>query len=92
MNRKQKLVNQFLAEPPEARFEDVRLLLEMFGFEKKRSKGSHHIFGNEQGETITIPKTKGQKVKRVYIRRIIELLELAIEEDSEDDPESELDV
>lgn len=63
MNRKQKLVKQLLAEPPEARFEDVRLLLEMFGFEEQRSKGSHHIFENEAGATITIPKTKGQKVE-----------------------------
>jgi hypothetical protein len=40
MGKLEKLVEQFLNQPPEVRFEDVRYLLEAFGFEEKRSKGS----------------------------------------------------
>jgi predicted RNA binding protein YcfA (HicA-like mRNA interferase family) len=63
MGKLKKLVEQFLNQPPEVRFEDVRYLLEAFGFEEKRSKGSHHSFRDSQGRKITIPKKGGQKVK-----------------------------
>jgi predicted RNA binding protein YcfA (HicA-like mRNA interferase family) len=54
----------------------VRYVLEAFGFQEKRSRGSHHIFENEVGEVIVIPKKGGQKVKRFSVQRIVELLEL----------------
>jgi len=63
MGKLEKLVEQFLNKPPEVRFEDVRYLLEAFGFEEKRSKGSHHSFRDSQGRKITVPKKGGQKVK-----------------------------
>jgi predicted RNA binding protein YcfA (HicA-like mRNA interferase family) len=87
MGKLEKLVEQFLNQPPEVRFEDVRYLLEAFGFEEKRSKGSHHSFRDSQGRKITIPKKGAQKVKRIYVQQIIELLNL--EEWSDDDTESE---
>jgi predicted RNA binding protein YcfA (HicA-like mRNA interferase family) len=46
MSRLEKLIEQFLRDPPEARFDDVWYLLTAFGFEEKRSKGSHHTFRN----------------------------------------------
>ncbi len=74
MGKLEKLVEQFLNQPPEVRFEDVRYLLEAFGFEEKRSKGSPHSFRDPQGRKITIPKKGGQKVKRIYVQQIIELI------------------
>lgn len=68
MGKLEKLVEQFLNKPPEVRFEDVRYLLEAFGFEEKRSKGSHHSFRDSQGRKITVPKKGGQKVKGVYVQ------------------------
>jgi hypothetical protein len=38
MSKLKKLVEEFLKRTPEVRFEDVRYLLEAFGFEEKRSK------------------------------------------------------
>lgn len=76
MTKLAKLIQRFLAQPPEARFEDVRYVLEAFGFLEKRSRGSHHTFENEAGTVIVIPKKGGQKVKRIYVQRIVELLEL----------------
>jgi predicted RNA binding protein YcfA (HicA-like mRNA interferase family) len=76
MSKLTKLILSFLASPPEARFEDVRYVLEAFGFQEKRSRGSHHTFENEVGEVIVIPKKGGQKVKRFYVQRIVELLKL----------------
>ncbi|MEL6460367.1 MAG: type II toxin-antitoxin system HicA family toxin [Cyanobacteria bacterium J06621_15] len=76
MSKLEKLVQQFLNRPPEVRFEDVRYILEAFGFEEKRSKGSHHSFCDLEGRTITVPKKGGKKVKGVYVDKIIELLNL----------------
>jgi predicted RNA binding protein YcfA (HicA-like mRNA interferase family) len=58
------------------RFEDIRCVLEAFGFEEKRSRGSHHTFEDEVGNVIVIPKKDGQKVKQIYVQRIVELLKL----------------
>jgi predicted RNA binding protein YcfA (HicA-like mRNA interferase family) len=71
-----KLIDLFLRQPPEVRFSDVLYLLEAFGYIEQRSKGSHHTFSDSDGKTIVIPKVSGQKVKRVYVKRIIELLGL----------------
>lgn len=87
MSKLEKLVQQFLKKPPEVRFEDVRYILEAFGFEEKRSKGSHHSFCDLQGRTITVPKKGGQKVKGVYVQKVVELLNL--EDWNNDDVEAE---
>lgn len=69
MGKLSKLIHKFLASPPEVRFEEVRTLLEGLGFYEARSKGSYHIFRDELGRQLTIPKTGGQKVKRPYIQK-----------------------
>jgi predicted RNA binding protein YcfA (HicA-like mRNA interferase family) len=71
-----KLVKLFLSDPVDVRFEEVRTLLTAFGFEEVRSKGSHHIFRNLDGMTQVIPKKSGQKVKRTYVREIVDRLNL----------------
>ena len=87
MGKLEKLVEQFLNQPPEVRFEDVVYILSAFGFEEKRSKGSHHSFRDSQGRKITVPKKGGQKVKGVYVQQIVELLKL--EEWNDENAESE---
>jgi predicted RNA binding protein YcfA (HicA-like mRNA interferase family) len=76
MSKLEKLISQFLRKPPEASFEDVVYILKAFGFEEKRSKGSHHSFRDSQGRKITIPKKGGQKLKGIYVQKIIQLLDL----------------
>ncbi|HEY9895189.1 MAG TPA: type II toxin-antitoxin system HicA family toxin [Candidatus Sericytochromatia bacterium] len=71
-----KLVESFLSEPSEVRFEEVRYLLEAFGFSEVRSKVSHHTFRNDRGQVQVIPKASGQKVKRTYVKQIVRLLNL----------------
>ena len=71
-----KLIEQFLSNPAEVRFEEVQYVLEAFGFEEKRSKGSHHSFVDPQGRVLIVPKKSGKTVKIVYIKRVVELLNL----------------
>lgn len=76
MSKLEKLIARFLASPPEVRFEEVVTLLKAFGYIEVRTRGSHHVFENAQGDTIVVPKKKGQKVKRTYVKEIVRLLKL----------------
>lgn len=80
-----KLVRRFLSEPAEVRFEEVRQLLEAFGFSEARSKGSHHTFRNSEGLKITVPKKGGKMVKGTYIKQIVVLLKLEEWSDESED-------
>lgn len=77
MGKLEKLIELFLRQPPEVKFTDVCYLLEAFEYSEQRSKGSHHTFSNPDGKTIVIPKVGGKKVKRIYVKRIIEILDLS---------------
>jgi len=76
MSKLEKLIKKLLLRPPDMRFDDIRSILEAFGYQEMRAKGSHHSFENEQGEVITIPKKGGHKVKKTYIEQVIKLLNL----------------
>lgn len=76
MGKLEKLIELFLKKPPEVKFDEVRYLLEAFGFEEKRVKGSHHIFRHPDKRQITIPLKGGQKVKGIYVQKILDLLNL----------------
>ncbi|MDJ0599519.1 MAG: type II toxin-antitoxin system HicA family toxin [Crocosphaera sp.] len=76
MGKLSKLIQKFLSRPPEVRFDDVRYVLEAFGYVEIRSRGSHHAFENDAGDVIIIPKKGGKKVKRTYVEEIIKLLDL----------------
>ncbi|BAZ32790.1 hypothetical protein NIES4074_52970 [Cylindrospermum sp. NIES-4074] len=76
MGKLSKLIKYLLSRPPETRFEDISYVLEAFGYQEIRVRGSHHAFENEQGEVIIIPKKGGKKVKRTYIEETIRLLDL----------------
>lgn len=76
MTKLEKLVESFLSNSNDFKFSDVEKVLSAFGFEEVRSKGSHHMFRHPDGrEPLSIPK-KGKKVKKTYIKRIVQLLEL----------------
>ncbi|HTL88191.1 MAG TPA: type II toxin-antitoxin system HicA family toxin [Leptolyngbya sp.] len=85
MSKLSKLIELFLREPSEVRFEDICYVLTAFEFEEVRSRGSHHTFRNPEGLKITVPKKGGKMVKGVYVKQIIELLNL---EEWQDAPEN----
>ena len=76
MARLRKLVERFLADPPDLRFDEVRGLLTAFGFIEVRASGSHHVFRNASGQMLVVPRSGGSRVKRTYVRRVVELLNL----------------
>jgi predicted RNA binding protein YcfA (HicA-like mRNA interferase family) len=76
MSKLEKLVVLFLRQPPQIGFEDVVSLLKAFSYYEHSVTGSHHTFVKIGARPITIPTVKGRHVKKVYIQRIVELLDL----------------
>ena len=77
MSQLDKLVEQFLKEPPEASFVDVAKVLEAFGYvERSSGGGSHRAFVKMGHPPKIVPTIKGRRVKRAYIKMIIENLNL----------------
>jgi len=71
--RKRKLLDRLTNNPKGATFRDVRMLLIQHGFQLERITGSHHIFSTADA-TIAIP-VQANRVKSVYVRQVIKLLE-----------------
>ncbi len=75
MSKIRKLVRKMLHKPSEMRFNEVKLILNKFGWRKFKVKGDHFNYKKGQEFLIVVAK-KGRKVKRTYLRRIIERLNL----------------
>jgi predicted RNA binding protein YcfA (HicA-like mRNA interferase family) len=54
-------------------FDDIRTLLRREGFHLERVTGSHHIF--EKSGTMFVIPVHANRVKSVYVKRVIELVE-----------------
>jgi len=77
MSQLDKLVEQFLREPPEVLFTDVAKVLEAFGYEERPSGGgSHQVFIKPGHPPKIVPTIKGRHVKKAYVRMIIDNLNL----------------
>jgi predicted RNA binding protein YcfA (HicA-like mRNA interferase family) len=56
-------------------FSDMRRLVEAFGFELRRTSGSHHVFAHpEVRELINLQNVRGQ-AKPYQIRQFLRLVE-----------------
>jgi predicted RNA binding protein YcfA (HicA-like mRNA interferase family) len=75
--QRRKLIERLKNNPKGATFADIRRLLLQEGFDLDRVTGSHHIF-KRPGITFAIPVHKN-RVKSVYVKRVIELIEEAKE-------------
>lgn len=73
MSKQEKLRAKLKNNPNDAKFSDIRKLLEQVGFALDRITGSHHIFVKDE-ITFVIP-VHNKKVKTIYAKRVIELLE-----------------
>ena len=73
--RKQKLLDRLTNNPKGATFDDLRALLFYEGFQLERVTGSHHIFSKSDVRFV-IP-VHANRVKSVYVRRVIKLIEQA---------------
>lgn len=71
MASKDKLLKKIANNPKNVKFEDLKKLLQWYGFLHVSTHGSHHKFKKE-GKSIVLPYKK--PVKEIYIKQILELL------------------
>ena len=76
MSRRKKLIEKIRARPVEAEYSDVERLMKDFGWTLDRTKGSHAIFTKPGWYPMSVPTKHARKVKRIYLDKICELLEL----------------
>jgi len=73
MNKREKLFKRLKNNPNNATFLDIQTLLKQEGFDLDRVTGSHHVF--IKGDITFVVPVHENKVKAVYVRRVIELIE-----------------
>ena len=80
MGKRRKRIERLLARPPEARYDDVRIVLEEFGWIRRsrssRKGSSHEVFEKSGEYPITVPLIQGRLVKKTYVIQICERLGL----------------
>ena len=76
MTKREKLFERLKNNPKDVSFAQIEKLLVTEGFTLVRIAGSHHIF-KKGGVTFVIPSHRN-KVKEVYVKRVIEILEEGI--------------
>lgn len=75
MSKREKLRQKIEQNPKNVRFNDLSRLLEFYGFELRRTKGSHHSFVAkiaEQEVLLVVPYE--QPLKAVYVKQALELI------------------
>lgn len=75
MSQWDKLLQRILTLDSDIRFEELRKILENYGYEMKtpKSGSSHYTFRKTGCNPITIPKHK--PIKKVYIEMVKEIVE-----------------
>ena len=75
MSQWDKLIERILSLSKDLRFEEMRKVLESFGYTMKypKSGSSHASFRKSGCPTITIPND--DPIKRVYVERVKEVVE-----------------
>ncbi len=93
MSKRKKLLQRIRQNPKNVSFEDLRKLLEGYGFILKRTKGSHNSFvGQVSGKSETLVVPDKHPLQAVYVKKalkFIELIEAEILIDEEDAGEDE---
>jgi predicted RNA binding protein YcfA (HicA-like mRNA interferase family) len=72
-----KLIRKFLTDRSRITIEDCTQLLIAFGYEPRKSSGSHRTYHGKGLIPITIPEPKASKyVKIAYVKLVIKYLKL----------------
>ena len=83
MDKREKLIARLTNSLQNATFSDIRNLLEYEGFYLDRVTGSHHIF--KYAETTFVIPVHNNRVKAIYVQKVLELIESADPVDEEED-------
>jgi virulence-associated protein VapD len=92
VSKSKKRFEKLKQNPKNVSFDDLRLVLEDFGFELKGIVGSHYTFSiTIDGETQIFTVPFRRPVKTIYVKKALELIEQieAQEDEDEDEPKED---
>jgi len=72
MSKKDKLLKAMKNNPKNIPFEDIKKLLESYGYICHNSGGSHFVFRKELCEHVVIPYHK--PIKAIYVKQVLMIL------------------
>lgn len=95
MTKREKRLQKIRQNPRNVSFDELQQVLEDYGFEQRKSKGTSHRFFhlkiNERSWSLTIPFKKPH-IKEVYVKDALEAVDEIIKfqaiEQSEDDDDT----
>ncbi|MBE2267083.1 MAG: type II toxin-antitoxin system HicA family toxin [Anaerolinea sp.] len=89
MSKREKLRRKLRNNPENATMQEVETLLSRFGFTLARVSGSHHIYEYDDGDAwkqVIVP-LHGSKVKKVYVKKAVEVIDELFPAEPEDQVE-----
>lgn len=81
MSQWDKLLDRICSLSKDLRFNELRRVLESYGYEMKSPKGgnSHYTFRKSDCMPITIPKH--EPIKKIYVQMVREIVESEVPDD-----------
>ncbi len=90
MSKRRKRLERIRQNPTNVSLDDLRHVLEDYGFEHKQTVGSHYTFRyvlGGQTKVLVIPFKR--PLKPIYVKRTIKLIDQIIQEQEEDEPDDQ---
>jgi predicted RNA binding protein YcfA (HicA-like mRNA interferase family) len=88
MSKRAKLRERIAKNAKNISFEDLRTLLETYGFKLTRTKGSHHSFvGRVGGRSVLLTVPYRRPLQTIYVKKALALIEQIESETQEPDEE-----
>ena len=90
MSRRQKRLERIRRNPNNVSLADLRSVLEDYGFEHRRTSGSHYTFAYVLGgvtRLFTVPFRR--PIKPIYVRQALHIIDQIAQEQGEDEPDDE---
>lgn len=91
MTKRAKRLQRLRQNPQNVSFDDLRQVLEDYGFILKSSVGSHHVFNAKIGEQLwrlTVPYRKPH-LKAIYVKDALTAIDEIIELQSNDEDKND---
>ena len=79
MSNREKLLSKIRDRPRSVRFAELTKLLEGYGFELRRVKGSHHVY-RRGPHTLVVPR-RTPHVHSYVVKQVLKIIDEGIAED-----------
>ncbi len=90
MSKRRKRLERLRQNPTNVSLDDLRHLLEDYGFNYKQTVGRHYTFSYMlDGQTKLLVVPFKRPIKSIYVKRAVKLIDQIIQEQKEDEPDDE---